>query len=340
MSRTCWWITAAVIGCVGLASARTSWAGPASDAEVLYTIKPPDATNPRTKGDAPQIEATVVGAPNLSADKFVLVDKSVTPPVQVKAVSRRAFHQGPDTLAVAIVILGWEMWIGNDGYRKKDDPTRVSGVLVPLQAALDKLKLKDVGPPGSVGMVITYADTATIRAPMGPLGKLSGSALGKQTDYKDTVGLELVKGIELAVAELHKVTNPRKVLIVITDGEDTKNDAAKAQLALLKKQAQTDRVQTFAIVYKAADSGPNSVITYLTQAVSTVTTTANIAVSLKSILERIADRQYLTFPGFDKGTKLGFKWDGKSHDFAIKIEKDETDPQSVVLAPKWEPAGR
>ena len=63
-----------------------------------------------------------------------------------------------------------------------------------------------------------------------PLGSLSGSALGTQKDYKDTKGYELVKGVELALAELRKVQNPRKVLIVITDGNDTNNDAAKGQL--------------------------------------------------------------------------------------------------------------
>jgi hypothetical protein len=49
------------------------------------------------------------------------------------------------------------------------------------------------------------------------------------------------------------------------------------------------------------------------------------------------DRQYLTFPGFDKAAKLGLQWDGKPHDLALKIDKIETEPQAVVLAPKWEP---
>lgn len=333
MSSTRWWMTIAAISCASLALARPAQAG-GGDIEVLFTVKPPDA---KAKGDAPQIEATVIGAPNLTADKFFLVDKSAKPPIQIKASSRLPFNKGTDTLAVAIVMQGWEMWIGNDTYRPKDDQTRTKGVLVPLAAALDKLGLKDAGPAGSVGMVITYADRAKIRVPMGPLAKLTGAALGTQKDYKNTVGLELVKSIELALAELHKVTNPRKVLIVISDGEDTNMDTAKAQLLLLKKAAATDRVQAFGIVYKAADSGPNNVLPSLTQQVSTVTTVDNIAVSLKAIFDRIADRQYLTFPGFDKAAKQGLTWDGKPHELAIKIETTETDPQSVVLAPKWAP---
>lgn len=336
MSNTRWWMTAvAAICCVGLGSVRTVRAQGA-DVEVQLTVKPPDPSNPKTKGDAPQIEATVIGAPNLTVDKFFLVDKSAKPPFEIKAASKRGFNQGTETLAVAIVMLGWEMWIGNTSYRPEGDLTREKGVLIDLQAALDKLNFKEAGPPGSVGMVITYADTAGIRVPMGPLGNLSGSALGTQKDYKDTKGYELVKGIELALAELRKVTNPRKVLIVITDGNDTNNDAAKGTLSVLKKQAKNDRVQTFAIVYKAADSEPNNVVINMIQQTSTVTTPENIAVSINAILERMADRQYLTFPGFNKETKAGFKWDGKEHELVLKIDKEESEPLSLTMVPLWE----
>jgi len=195
----------------------------------------------------------------------------------------------------------------------------------------------DASVQSSVGMVITYADTARIRHPMGPLEKLNGNALGTQKDYKNTMGTELVKGVELALAELGKAKSPIKVLIVLTDGNDTNNDAARAKLALLKKQAATDGVRTFAIVYKAALSGSGNVINNLTPQVSTVATTENLAASLRAILQRIADRQYLTFPGFRKDAKVGFQWDGKPHDLVLKIDQAETEPQAVVLAPKWAP---
>jgi len=334
MSNTRWWMTIAAVCCVGLLSAATARAEGTADIEVQYTVKPPDPTNPKTKGDAPQIEVTVIGAPNLTADKFLLVDKTVKPPIEMKALSKRGFLQGTETLAVAIVMLGWEQWIGNTSYRGEDDPTRVVGVLVPLQAALDKLNFKEAGPAGSVGMVITYATKAEIKLAMGPLDRLSGAALGTEKDYMGTTGLELVKGIELALAELKKVSNPRKVLIIITDGNDSNADAAKVALQQLKKQAQNERVQVSAIVYAAPESGPNNVILNVFQT-STVNTVDNIAVSVNAILQRMADRQYLTFPGFNKETKLGFKWDGKPHDLSVKIDKDETEPATVTLAPMW-----
>jgi hypothetical protein len=307
------------------------------DIKVQYTIIPPDPKNPETRGDAPRIEVRVIGAPNLTANKFVLVDKSVRPPFEMKASSRRGFLQGSETLAVAIVMLGWEPWIGNTSYRDESDKTRVGGVLAPLQAALDRLNFKDAGPPGSVGMVITYSEEANIKLPMGPIERLSGGALGTEKDYIGTTGFELVKGIELALAELRKVSKQRKVLIIITDGNDSSSpEAAKAKLQMLKQQANGDQVQVEAIVYRAAESGPNNVVLGVFST-STVSIVDNIAVTVNAILQRMANRQYLTFPGFNKETKLGFSWDGKPHELVLKIDKDESEPVTVPLAPIWKP---
>jgi hypothetical protein len=336
MSNTRWWMTAAAICCLAIASAGTARAQ-GGEIEVQYTTKPADPSNPKTKGDAPQIEATVIGAANLPAEKFFLVDKLAKPPFEVKAIAKRGFLQGNETLAVAILMLGWEQWIGNASYLPEDDLSRVEGVLKPLKEAMTSLKFKEAGPPGSVGMVITYATTATIRLPMGPLERLTADALGNEQDYKGDAAFELVKGIELALAELGKVQNPTKVLIIITDGNDSGKAAeTKATLQNLKKQAKADRVQVEAIIYKAKESGDNNFLlgVFPTSPVSTVN---QIAVSLNGILQRMANRQYLTFPGYNKETKLGFKWDGKGHELALKIEKDEVDAQEVTLAPVWNP---
>jgi hypothetical protein len=326
------WLVIAALGCAGLASAPAARAQSAADVEVMF-----EARAPKTGADTPQIEATVIGAPSLAVEKFVLVDESARPPVQIPAASRRAFNQGSQTLAVAIVMLGWEMWIGNDTYRPKSDPTRATGALLPLQAALSKLDLKAAGPPGSVGMVITYADRATIRVPLGPLGDLTGRSLGTQKDYGGMAGMELVKGVELALAELRKSAHPIKMLIVIGDGNDVDNDAAKAQLAVLRKQAQADRVRMFGIVYKAELSLPSTVLTQLTPQVSTVPTADKLGAALKTAFERVADRQYLTFPIAAKDGKAALAWDGKQHELVLQIDGQKTDSQPVTLAPKWQP---
>ena len=310
-----------------------------SSIEVLYDIKVPDKTDKDAKDEVPQIKATVIGAPNQPMDKFLLVDKSAKPPVKIKPSKLVPFKKGDEKLAIALVMNGWEMWIGNDREVpeiKEDDPSRYPGVLIELRSALDKLKFQEAGPPGSVGMVITYADKPVIRVPMGPLKNITGSALGTQHDYFGTTGVELVQGITLALAELHKRSEPRKVLIVVCDGNDTNNDAAKAQLHNLRKQAKDDQVQTFAIVYKAKLSGEGNVIPAMIPQTTQVNSAENIASTIANILARMDDRKYLTFPGYDLKADRGLTWDGKAHDLMIQVDKEESEISSTEL-PKWEP---
>ena len=68
------WLVMVAAACLG-ASGPVYADG--SNIEVLLQVKPPDKNNPKTKDDAPQIEATVIGAPNLPTEKFMLRDDSV-----------------------------------------------------------------------------------------------------------------------------------------------------------------------------------------------------------------------------------------------------------------------
>jgi len=330
------------------------WAGLARDAraeggeldaskiEVLMQIKAPDRTNEKTKGDAPSLEVTVIGGPNLAADKFSIHEDGAKIPVELKPASKRDFNQGSETLSVAIVLLGWEIWIGNDKVPASptfaaDDPSRVSGVLDSLEQALDGVKFKDAGPPGSLGMVITFADKPAIRVPMGPLSAINGAALGTQSDYFGTKGKELVRAVELAMSELNKTQTARKVLIVLCDGNDTDNDHAKAALAGLKAQATRTGVQTFGLIYRAANnmSGDANVLTGLVPQTKLLTGADTIGPAISDILSRMADRQYLTFPGYDKKLAVGLPWDGKQHNLVLKIDKTDLEPVSMTLSPIW-----
>ncbi len=306
-----------------------------SQVEVLYEVVTPDLTDPKQADDVPVIRATVIGAPNQPMEKFVLVDKSAKPtPVEIKATKLTPFLKSNDKVAVAIVMNGWEMWIGNDREVpaiKEDDPSRYPGVLIELRSALDKLKFQESGPPGSMGMVITYGDKPTIRVPMGPLADVTGSKLGSQQDYFGTTGVELVSAIRLAMAELRKVQVSRRVLIVVCDGNDTNNDAAKAQLTELKKQAQQDQVQTFAIVYKAKLSGESNIIPIMIPQTAQVTTAENIAATIANILSRMDDRKYLEFQAYNKKTDTGLTFDGKAHDLIVRVDKEESEVTPVQL---------
>ncbi len=312
----------------------------ASKIEVLMQVRPPDRNNEKTKHDAPALEVTVIGGPNLGLDKFVLKEDGAKQPVELKAASKRDFNQGTETLAVAIVLLGWEIWIGNDKVPASatfasDDPSRTPGVLDSLAQALDNVKFKEAGPPGSLGMVITFADKATIRVPMGPLSAISGSALGTQSDYFGTKGKELVRAVELGLAELNKTQTARKVLIVLCDGSDTDNEHAKAALSGLKAQASRTGVQTFGLIYRSPMSEDVNVLTALVPQTKLLTGADTIGPAISDILSRMADRQYLTFPGYDKKLGVGLPWDGKQHNLILKIDKTDLDPVAMTLSPVW-----
>ena len=49
--------------------------------------------------------------------------------------------------------------------------------------------------------------------------------------------------------------------------------------------------------------------------------------AINAIIARMADRYYVTFPGYDEKIGQGLTWDGKEHDLVIKIDKDDTDAE-------------
>lgn len=290
-----------------------------------------------TANDAPMIEATVVGGANLPVENFLLTEPTARPPVILKASSKRDFTAGNETIAVALVINGQEVWIGNDDIEPEDSPSRYLGILKNLKTALQEVPFATAGPAGSKGILISYADKPEVKVAMGPLGSINAEALGSQKDYYKKIGTAMVEGINLALAELKNVSASRKALIVVCDGNDSNPENAASALATLKKEAQQQNIQTFAIIYKGQLSDPANLITKMISSSQTVTNAEGIASAIKSILLRMADRYYLTFPGYDKRTKQGFKWDEKSHELVLKIGKDETEAVSIQLSPKWSP---
>ena len=312
-------------------------------AELDFEVKPPD---PHQDGAAPSIEVTVIGAPKLPADKLALRDANAKEPIVLRATQVRDVSQGPETIAIAIVMNAWEMWIGNDDVIHDDDSDpsklamRTPGALKAIEQALDSVKLADTGPAGSVGLVITYGDKPQLRVPPEPLAQLTGGQLGTQRDYSGTKGVEMVAGIDLALAKLHDVTAARKVLVVLCDGHDTNDDAARAALKQLKARALADHVQSFAIVYKAPlsdNSSPGNVITQMIPSPAIVNTADGIGAALQTIVSKLGDRYYATFPGWDSALGVGLAWDGKPHQLVLALDKDDQDPAEVVLAPIWHP---
>ncbi len=307
--------------------------------QVQFQVKPADPKDPKRKGMAPEIEATIIGAgAGVPLDKFALVQTDAKTPIPpIKATSVRAYIQGSETIAVAVLIEGQQIWIGNDTYIPEGGEGRYEGALTKLAPVIDKLN--KVGPPGSLGTVLVYHSSVDTKLPMGELKNLNGAALGNQRDYQNKVSSELTNGVTQALAELKKVTTSRKALVVIGDGGDTNADAAKKALADLKKQAEADRVEVFAIVFQSALEVEVKVINNLVPGATTANTAESVAAAIDGIVARLNDRVYVTFPGYDMKLKAGFTWDGKEHEMMVKIDQDELETKSLVLAPPWKRGG-
>jgi FHA domain len=311
--------------------------GGGGTAEVFLTVRAADQKDPKQAGRAPMIEATVVGGQKTTLDKFSLSTTNQNQKVVMHATKLRDYIDGTETIAIALVINGQEIWIGNEDVETDANAT-YPGVLKNLEAAIDKLSLGTAGPNGSKGMVVSYSTGADIKVPMGELKLITGGALGSQKDYYHKIGTDMVQGITTGLAELSKVSTARKALIVIGDGNDTNNEAAKSQLADLKKQANAQKIQMFAVVYKSAMSSEGSVITTMIGNAKTVNSIDGIASELNAIIARMADRYYLEFPGYDEKTGTGFPWDSKDHDLVLRIDQTDLEPAPMQLAPTWAPA--
>ena len=168
----------------------------AQNVEVYLQGRPADPADKKERGHAPKIEATIVGGAKTTVDKFTLSTTNNGQKVTVKAEKLRDYSEGTETIAIALVINGQEIWIGNDEI-ETDPNSQYPGVLKNLEGAIDKLQLGNAGPQGSKGIVVSYSTGAEIKVPMGDLKLITGAALGSQKDYDGKIGTDMVQGITL-----------------------------------------------------------------------------------------------------------------------------------------------
>ena len=192
----------------------------------------------------------------------------------------------PAAIALAIVFNGQEIWIGNEDHESEPE-TQYTGALKGLRAALAAEPPARALPAGSQAVVISYSAGAAIRAPLGPIEALTPDALGTQIDYRARIGLDLVQGVQLGLSELAKAAAPRKVLVVIGDGNDTNLDTARASLEALK---QSTSVEIYALVYKSPLSADGEAIRALTPNVVVIGSTDGFRAALADLWRRVAGR--------------------------------------------------
>ena len=201
-----------------------------------------------------------------------------------------------------------------------------------LEQAIDKLQLGNAGPPGSKGIVISYSTGAEIKVPMGDLKAITGDALGSQKDYQQQDRhRRWCRASRSRSPSCRRSTTPRKALIVVGDGNDTNNETAKAAARAAQEAGRARRtIQTFAIIYKGGrlerrqrDHDDDSRRRRRSNSVE------GIASELNAIIARMADRYYLTFPGYDDededGPAVGRQGRTTS---SLKIDQDRVPSRS------------
>lgn len=318
----------------GLAAVGTAAAG-GGGPEVKVTVAPPAKADPKA---APTIVATLVGAQIVPIDKITIATAK-DPTVVLRPIAMRDYAHGDEPMAIVVVVDGQEIWLGNETWAKGDD--RMPGVFTPLAHALDAAKLGDALPAGSTAELVTYGTKVEVKLPMGAPAKLTGRALGAQRDYRGNVSAELAAACERALGDLHKSAASRKALVVIGDGEDVDAKAHRAKLEALRKQAQADGVEVYALVYRTEMSGDSHVVKALVPAAREISSIDDLGAGLAAIVAALGDsRYYVTFPGWDAKHRTGLPWDGKAHDLVVSLDGMPLDPVSVVLAPTWTPPAK
>jgi len=297
----------------------------AAEIDAYLTVVPGKGTA------APMIEAMVSGAPRIPMEQITLRDPRG---VVVPASELVEFRDSEHTMAVAIVFNGQEIWIGNTDFEADDSPARYPGALAGLRRGVDAMDLGRALPPGSKATLISFADTAQIKVPMGPAAAVTGAAVGIQKDFYAKFGTALVEGTSLAITELEEVRADRKLLIVVSDGNDTNPDAAKSQLAELRKRAVQGRIQIVSIIYKGVLSDSSSVVTTLAPRSITVASDEGIIEQMREAIRRATSDYTVWFPG------ERLRWDGTHQEVTLRFGREEIDPVTLTMgyAPPASPA--
>lgn len=321
--------------------------------------------DPETKGGAPTLQVTVIGATPGELGSYTLkqADKATAP---IKASKLLPFLDGPDAIGVVVVVLADGNWLANQG--RSDIGDSVQAAFASLAAA---------GPKGSQVSVVTYAEGATVVKSAVPLADLASVKLTPgPTGPK--AQRALAAGLKAGVAELDKLAGKRKVLVLIGDGVDGAGASAPSTaIRDIGKQLVDKKVMAVAMIYqiRAAefgqpetpmkldpvtkqqvpdeDAGAELERTWrqtLKQAVedakfmtsdhaTELTSKAGFAVAADSLAGELADRFYLQFPGYDKAAKAGLSWDGKTHPLVLRVDGNDLATVEATLEPKWSAGG-
>lgn len=250
-----------------------------------------------------RIEASVVGIERQMQLELRDGDRRVAPLIV------RDFKQGKP-LALLLVIAGNEMSMGTDDFADSEP----RGLLKPLADVIDGIDLASMLPPDSNVCVVAYGHRVEIKVPWKPIEQLAGSDLGTQRDYVNHTDSNLVAGMTIAIDELARRPEQRKLMIVIGDGSDATGDKADAAMRDLREHAKG--LDIVALVVKHASSPEEISIDELTDR-ARETPIDRLSLELLDALG-VATRRFEAV--FDLGA---FAQDGQEHTFRLMTGETE-----------------
>lgn len=341
--------------------------GARADVQLEARTLEPDRTDPKAKGAAPILELTVIGSSPVEAKSYQVKQAGKSVP-GITASKVIPYLEGPESLAMVVVIEADGNYLTPGG---RSD--MLEGIVGGLQS------LAQAGPPGSMVTVVTYTDAPTVALSGKPLSELGSLTLtpgptGPKAARSLAAALKMGADELDKLAPPRKVL---VVIGDLVDGDGS--SAANGPIRDLGRALSDKGVRVFALANQISVNAfpfgqpvppmvidpdtkqevPNleAVATEtrawrqtLSQAiedakifsgdhVSVVSLRSAFAAAADGVAGQLADRFYVQFPGYDRRTKVGLPWDGKSHSLILRVDGNEVATVEAVLSPKWSAGG-
>ena len=178
--------------------------------EVYLQVKPPDPTDRRTRTTRRRSKRRSSAVRTVTARQVHARRRRRRQDTGRRSRRRklREYTEGTETIAIALVINGQEIWIGNDDYEPEDEPAQYLGVLEePRAARSTELQLGNAGPPGSKGVAhLVRRQAPRSRCRWAPLTNITGERARHQKDYTSKIGTDMVRASTSRSPSCRKVT--------------------------------------------------------------------------------------------------------------------------------------
>ena len=293
-----------------------------------------DGESPPAASDwvRPILRAVITARPGLAEKDFSVKQVDIEPPLSLPAEKAVTFVDSDEPMTLVVLIQGNFRWMGNETYLEPDNEDGdavYDGAFQGLTPAVDILA--KMGPPKSRAALLVYADgSALVKQGMGDASAMSGTSLGGQADYQEYISKPLVVGLTEAwkLFTAAEAADSRKVLVVIGDGNDDKEDVA-ADLTKVLDDLRKAKVESYSIHYVAkTEDGPQGQQNMLKIGYErhyNATSRKEFEAYAGNISQYVGGKYYVDFPSDD------IKMDGQPHDFSVVVGDDESDPFTLDL---------